>query len=213
MTALSISAVTIAAFAYVHAMSLAAASPPTTEIPLCQGLKIVTAISQPEGDYESIKTITSISGGIVWLSYSAEHPASEWVGRAAGVRKLHLSRVIREADLANAKLYLQQFQTNVPAEVPGTTAIGISRAVLSALKTRGEAELAMFSLPAATPGGPKIAANPKQHPNVFDSTETYKLHRVESGSVMLPVIVNDVKTELPAIHAVTTTAIRASSSS
>jgi hypothetical protein len=29
-------------------------------IPLCPGLTIVTAISQPEGDYESIKTIVSV---------------------------------------------------------------------------------------------------------------------------------------------------------
>jgi outer membrane protein OmpA-like peptidoglycan-associated protein len=59
----------------------------------------------------------------------------------------------------------------------------------------------MFSVPPAIPGGSKYSADPKQHPNVFDYHETYKLRRVESAAVMIPVIVNDVKTELPAIHA------------
>ncbi len=174
---------------------LVPASPPAAKIPLCPGLTVVTAVTQPEGDYESIKMITSVAGGEVKLAYSTEHPAS-----GAPV-KLHLSRVIRQADLAGAKLYLQEYQTNVPPEVPGTTGIGVSRAVLSALKSRGEAELGIFNLPPALPGGPKISASAKQHPNVFDYYETYKLKRVEPGPVMLPLIVNDVRTELPSIHA------------
>jgi outer membrane protein OmpA-like peptidoglycan-associated protein len=182
------------------AFSFAAAPSASSAIPLCPGLTVVTAISQPEGDYESIKRVTSIGDGAIQLSYATEHPVAA-PGRAPKVLKLQLSRTMREADLANAKLYMQQYQTNVPSEVPGTTAIGVSRAVLSALKTRGEAEVGMFNLPAATPGGPKIPADRKQHPNVFDYYETYKLRRVESKPVMLPLIVNDVRTELPAIHA------------
>jgi outer membrane protein OmpA-like peptidoglycan-associated protein len=181
-------------------LTSATPTPPPPKVPRCEGLKIVTAISQPEGDYESIKTITSTGNGAVQLSYSTEHPVAA-PGRPPTLRKLHLSRTIRTADLAVAKLYLQQFQTNVPSEVPGTTAIGVSSAVLSALKTRGEADLGIFNLPAALPGGPKISADTNQHPNIFDYYETYKLRRVEIGPVMLPLIVNDAKAELPAMHA------------
>jgi outer membrane protein OmpA-like peptidoglycan-associated protein len=177
-----------------------AGSAPLVRVPLCSGLKIVTAISQPEGDYESIKTITSIGNGTVQLSYSTEHPVAA-PGRPPQLRKLHLSRTVREADLVKATLYLQQFQTNVPAQVPGTTAIGVSTAVLSDLKTKREAPLGIFQLPPPIPGGPRLSADPKQHPNVFEATETYLLKRVESGPVMLPLIVNDARTELPAVHA------------
>lgn len=38
-----------------------AAPPMLAHIPLCPGLTIVTAIGQADGDYESIKTIESIS--------------------------------------------------------------------------------------------------------------------------------------------------------
>jgi outer membrane protein OmpA-like peptidoglycan-associated protein len=173
------------------------ATPP--KIPLCEGLTVVTAISQPEGDYESIKQVTANSGGIVQLHYSSEGPNP--VRGAGKLHRLELSRTIHAVDLANAKLYLQQFQPNIPSDVPGTTAIGVSRAVLASLKTRGEAELSVFSLPPPVAGAPKMSISRQQHPNVFDSTETYKLRRVETTPVMLPVIVNDARVELPAIHA------------
>jgi outer membrane protein OmpA-like peptidoglycan-associated protein len=173
-----------------------AGAPAPAKVPLCSGLTIVTAISQPEGDYESIKTITSVTPAFVQLKYSTEHPVAV-PGRAPKLLKLELSRTLQQADLARANLYLQQYQANLPTEVPGTTAIGVSRAVLSALKTRGAADVGMFDVPAVG----KIAANRAQHPNVFDSVETYKLQRVESGPVMLPFVVNDKKVQLPAIHA------------
>ncbi len=44
----------------------AAAAP---KIPLCAGLTIVTAVSQPDGDYESIKTIQSVTDTEVRVKY------------------------------------------------------------------------------------------------------------------------------------------------
>ncbi len=173
-----------------------------TKIPLCPGLTVVTAVSQKEGDYESIKTVTSLDGGKVQLKYSSEQPP-EKVGGGLRIRKINVARVIRINDLLSATQYEQIFGTNIPAEMPGTTAIGISRAVLSALKTKGEAELAMFEIPPALPGSsPKFSDDARQHPSVFDYTETYKLKRVESAAVMLPLVVNDSRTQVPAIHAI-----------
>ena len=177
------------------------ATPQGAKIPLCPGLTVVTAISQPEGDYESIKTVESMNAQTVQLKYSNEQPP-ERSGGGLRIRKLNLARVIRINDLVGAKLYEQIYGMNIPAEIPGTTAIGVSSAVLSALKTNGEAELGMFSIPAALTGSSaKVPTDAKQHPNVFDYSESYRLRRVESGPVMLPLIVNDVKTDLPAIHA------------
>jgi outer membrane protein OmpA-like peptidoglycan-associated protein len=181
------------------------ASPPlwsasSAKVPLCPGLTIVTSVSQKEGDYESIKTVTLVDHDKIQLKYSSEQPP-EQIGGGLRARKLSAVRTIFIRDLINAKQYEQIFGTNIPAEMPGTTAVGISRAILSALKTKGEAELEMFNIPPALPGSSKISANPQQHPNVFDYTEAYKLRRVEGTSAALPLIVNDVKTELPVIHA------------
>lgn len=178
------------------------AAEPVSTIPICPGLTVVTAISQPEGDYESIKTVESMNAQTVQLKYSNEQPP-ERSGGGLRIRKFNLARVIRINDLVGAKLYEQIYGMNIPTEIPGTTAIGVSSAVLSALKTKGEAELGMFSIPPASTGSSaRVPTDSKQHPNVFDYCESYRLRRVESGPVMLPLIVNDVKTELPAIHAV-----------
>ena len=150
-------------------------------IPLCSGLTIVTAISQPEGDYESIKTITGVDNAGVHLRYSNELPPLN-VGGGLLARKLLLNRIVRQSDLRTAKLYLQWFATNIPSEVPGTTAIGTSSTVLSALKSTGEAEIGMFDLPPALPGSAKLAAS-----DVLGHNEIYKLRRVENAPVMLPV--------------------------
>jgi outer membrane protein OmpA-like peptidoglycan-associated protein len=170
-------------------------------VPLCAGLTLVTAISQREGDYESIKTIESVDGGVVRLKYSTEHPVEDYAGAPSHLQKLKVMRLIRTADLRSANLYAQQFQTNTPFEIPGTTAIGTSSVILAALKSGANTDLGIFDLPAALPSAPKISADPKVHPNVFDYYETYKLQRAESAPVMLSMTVNGVKTELPAIHA------------
>src|SRR5438045_8521617 len=107
---------------FLEASSVAAAQ----NIPLCPGLSVVTAISQPEGDYESIKTVEGMDNSTVRLKYSMEQPP-ENVGGGSRIRKLNTSRMVRIADLVNAKSYEQIFGTNVPVEIPGKTAIGASK--------------------------------------------------------------------------------------
>jgi len=171
---------------------------PTT-IPLCPELTIVTAINQPEGDYESIKTVASIDTHGVRLNYSSERVAREQPGHP--LRKLNVHRVVALADLRAATRYLQEFSTVTPIEVPGTTAIGTSRAVLAALKSTGRADLTMFDLPSGLPSDPPYSADPERHPSVFDHEVVFKLRRVESGPVMIPLTVNGAPAELPAVHA------------
>ncbi len=173
----------------------------TAQIPVCPGLTVVTSITQPEGDYESIKTVVAMDGSAVRFQYSSEQPP-ERVGGGSRIRKLNASRIVRISDLINATAYEQIFGTNIPAEIPATTAIGTSRAVLTALKTKGEADLTMFAIPAASTGSSaKLPADPKQHPGVFDYTEIYKLRRVERTPVKVSILVNGSMAALPAIHA------------
>lgn len=166
-------------------------------IPLCPGLTIVTAISQKDGDYESIKTIESISDGTVRLTYSSERMVNDiFSNEGPKLEKLSLRRAIRLEDLRSAPVYLQQFYSELPETIPGTTAIGTSTAVLRALKTRGEAELGIFN---AFNGQPSLDRN--THPNVYDFQMMAPIRRIGTAPVMLPVLVNDARVELPAIHA------------
>jgi outer membrane protein OmpA-like peptidoglycan-associated protein len=179
---------------------LVAAEPPAGKVPLCAGLTIVTAISQQDGDYESIKTIESIDGGIVRLRYSNERSVPGRPGFPPNLRTSLTSRAIREVDLRTANRYLQQFHST-PLEVPGTTAIGTSSAVLTALKTQGEAELGLFDLPPSIPADPKLSPDPNKHPSVFDRQVVFKHLRADRQPVMVPMTVNGVGVNLQAIHA------------
>jgi outer membrane protein OmpA-like peptidoglycan-associated protein len=160
-------------------------------IPLCSGLRIVTAIARPEGDYESIKTITAAGPNEVAIAYSAQVPKAPGV-----VRNFQIRRTVRRHDLENARLYAHYFHTKGSVTIPGSTALGTSRAVLRALKTTGSAELEIV------PGGSSAApADSATHPNLYDYIVTYRLSRVGSGTVPITVAVNDTTATLPAIHA------------
>src|SRR5919201_6262680 len=124
---------------------VSAADAPALKIPLCVGLTIVTAINQADGDYESIKTIESVSDAAVRLKYSSERQVLDPFGVAPPkLEKLTLYRTLRRADLQSATLYEQQFSSELPEIIPETTAIGTSASVLNALKTKGEAKLGIF---------------------------------------------------------------------
>lgn len=170
---------------------LAAARPsPSPTIPLCSGLTIVTAVSQPDGDYESIKTIESLTGTELGINYSSESPENGLT------RKIRVKRNVRLADLRDAGFYLHHFNNQAPVTIPGSTALGISAAMLHQLKTNGAAELSIVEGTYAA-----TTADPAKHPNIFDYRMTEKMKRVGTEPVMVPVIVNDVQTMLPAIQA------------
>ncbi len=177
----------------IHAVvSVCAASVVRAEVrvPTCPGLTIVTAVSQRDGDYESIKTIESVTPQGFGLKYS-----SEFIENAV-IKKLTVRRTVLPADLANATLYMHHFNSKAAAAIPGTTAIGTSSAVLRALKTKGEAQLGIFeSVAAAAPIDRKVS------PNVYDYQMVETIRRVGSGPMLMPVTVNDARRELPAIHA------------
>ncbi|HKT58951.1 MAG TPA: OmpA family protein [Gemmatimonadales bacterium] len=161
------------------------------KVPLCPGLTIVTAIARPEGDYESIKTITSVGPAEIGITYSAQVPKGPGV-----MRNFRMRRTVRLADLDTASLYVHYFHSKGAVSIPGSTALGTSRTVLRALKTTGSTTLDL--VPAGSSAYPGDAST---HPNIYDYTEAYRLARVGSGPVPVPVVVNDTVVSLPAIRA------------
>lgn len=147
-------------------------APPT--IPLAEGLTIVTAVNNSRGDFESIKRVTHIDAERVDIAYSAEAPTPD-----GSLQHIDLVRSVRRADLASARLYQWDFRGD--REIPGSTAIGVSSAVLDDLRTTGHTEL---RVPAGVETG------------ILSGT----LSRVEPGAVPYDVIVNDDPAHVPAFH-------------
>ena len=161
---------------------------PSRSVPLCPGLTIVTAINDPKGDYESIKTIDTVAAGEVSVRYSTERETNSVITRT----KVH--RVIALSDLEAAPLYVHHFDSGAAVRIPGSTAIGTSAAVLRGLKLKGEAPLALIDA-----AGRMSPVDKRTHPNLYDYQMLETVRRI--GSRQYSVTVNGAKATLPAIHA------------
>ena len=159
-------------------------------VPLCPGLTVVGAVSEPQGDYEPIITVDGVDGDLVHLRFTSQRPAP-----GGGLRKLSVRRTVRRADLDTATALMGWFNPRAPVLIPGATAIGTSRAVLRALKTTG-ATLGLFEA-----GSSAMPATSGTHPNVHDFRMNYALRRVTDAPPRLALLVNGAVRELPVVHA------------
>lgn len=177
-------------------VACAASAAQIPRIPLCPGLTVVTAVNQSTGDYESIKTIESVSSDQVRLKYSAEMLNTDLFA-AGPLLKVAVHRNVLTTDLRDSRIYQQVFLEKSAETLPGTTAVGVSAATLTALKTQGHAEL---SLSNAYPGV-QLTADRAVRPNYMDFLQQGTLRRSGSGTVPVRVLVNEQPVELPAIKA------------
>ena len=196
------------------------AKPP--QVPLRAGLTIVTALNQPEqGDYESLKVIVQADAKQVRLKYSADvpevkppddpmaalfgggQPQTAKPAPGGKIRQVRATRVIARGDLETATEYRLLFSERLPESYPGSTAVGVSRRVLTDLKTKGESPLSVP--PSGVAGGLAnlIGGLLGDAAKELD-LETMMpgiLKRVEPKPVPFKVLLNDVPVELPAVHA------------
>jgi outer membrane protein OmpA-like peptidoglycan-associated protein len=118
-------------------------------------------------------------------------------------RQIHTTRVIARGDLETATEYRLVFSEQAPESFPGSTAVGVSRRVLTDLKTRGESPL---SVP---PGGLSGGLAGLVGALLGDAAKDLDLHtmmsgtlkRVEPQPVPFTVLLNDAPVTLPAVHA------------
>ena len=184
-------------------------------VPLAPGLTIVTAISGSEGDYESIKLVESMDAKSVRLRYSAETPHEDGIDTEPDAYRqcrpfpgdnlqvlcmTTVHRNVLRSDLASADHFARVFEPPpaVAETVPGTTAIGVSAAVLKALKTRGSVDFTTYM--AAFDAVPLTSADATAG-QLMDPRQHGTLQRVEMQPVPVSVILNGRKALLPAIHA------------
>jgi outer membrane protein OmpA-like peptidoglycan-associated protein len=177
----------------------AAQADPAPRIPLCEGMTLVTAVNGGSGDYESIKTLKSVTTAEARISYSAEKMdyGDLFSTDPPRLRSYVSKRIQRLEDIRTSRQYLQQFDTIIPEDVPGMTSLGTSSLVLSELKKQGHSD---FSF--ATFWG--FVVPPSL--NRDDPTSVYRTQLPGQAQVVAPapeqisVLVNGVPTSLPAIH-------------
>src|SRR5688500_16306823 len=66
-----------------------ATAPGDVRIPLCPGLTMVGAVSEPQGDYEPIMRVESVTAQAVTLHYSSQVPT-----RTGSIRNINIQRVV-----------------------------------------------------------------------------------------------------------------------
>ena len=196
-----------------------------SRVPLRPGLTVVTAIAQFGGDYESIKQIQQVSASAVRLSYRADNVPNplEGLQKLSGDKapkssgSVTGSRTVRTEDLRSAHDYMQWFGPNQPEVMPGSTAISVSREVLAELKDKGETEFSfrigglkgmagsLLGALGQMAGGGATGA-PKETKDLADMGKGQcTLKRAGSGLTSFPVLLNDRRVSLPAVHAQCTT--------
>jgi len=157
-------------------------------VPLVPGLTIVLAAHNAgpigrnavrniaQGDYEMVVTVTGVSAN--GIDESTRIEALDESGK-----QLHLTivRRVSAADLANSRLQILGFHTDDPSEIPGTTSLGPSLAVVRDLRTTGRAIYSVNNF-------------------LKQATSAGTLTRVGSVSVPFPVLLNGRRTMLPAIR-------------
>lgn len=181
------------------AAAATAQADPAPRIPLCEGMALVTAVNSGSGDYESIKTLKSVTATEARISYSAEKMdyGDLFSTDPPRLRSYVSKRVLHLEDTRTSRTYLQQFDTNIPESVPGTTALGTSSLVLSELKKQGHAD---FSITYFWGFIAPPSLNREDPGSVYRSQLPGQAKVVSSTPEKISVLVNGVPTQLPAIH-------------
>jgi outer membrane protein OmpA-like peptidoglycan-associated protein len=163
------------------------ARPAPPVVPLVPDLMTVSAVHEQRGDYESILRVSSVtSDGVVYT-----------VSGNVQDRRVIIGRKVRAQDWAHAREWNPRYNMEDPEVYPGTTGGTLSADVLNDLKVKGQTTLKVSA--ADELSGMLGSALGGLLGGAMTSTTTLK--RVEPQPVRVPMLVNDVAVELPAIHA------------
>lgn len=186
-------------------------------IALRPGMAFVTACNQFGGDYESIAKILSVDANAVRVRVSADNVPNplgslgqpKGAPQAAGT--VQGSRTVRTEDMRNAHELMEWFGPSLPESYPGTTSISLSSEVFTELKSRGESDFRFRSgglkgmvgallggfgqMTGDSAGNSSTGQDPVQLGH-----EHCTLQRV-GGVSAFPVLLNNQRVNLPAIHA------------
>jgi hypothetical protein len=160
------------------------ATPSPPAVPIVAGLITVSAVHEPaKGDYETILSVSDVTSDAVVYTVSGN----------VEDRRVSIRRKVRAQDWAHAREWRPRYNEEDPEVYPGTTGGTLSTDVLNDLKTKGQAEL-KASL-ADDPLGGLLGGL------LGGGAAAGTLRRVEPQPVPVSMLVNDVRVDLPAVHA------------
>ena len=155
-------------------------------VPLSPGLTIVLAVHAPkpaapgsriaQGDYEMVVTVANVSPNGI-----DESTRIEAVDENRQPIQVTIRRRVLAADLASSRLQILGFHTDDPSEIPGTTSLGPSVAIMRDLRMNGRANYSVRNF---------------RHL----STSTGVLTLAGSEPVQFPVLLNGQRVKLPALR-------------
>jgi len=164
---------------------------PSTDIPFVAGLTEVVAVQEPEGDYESVGTVESVTPTIVSYLFSVRS------GSLSGVTSNRARRRVARRDIEDAHAYRMTFSSADPESFPGQTAVGISSAVFRELQDHGRSRIDLY----ASTGAAAAVAMIMSAVGAESKDLTGELARVERELAGIPVLVNGRRVWLPTVHA------------
>lgn len=188
-------------------------------IPLEKGLVEAIAHSGSDGDYEVILSTLDVSSTAIRMSYSADRPAKKGLAALGAPQEGNANasnpmsefpsgiRIVDVADLEKAHALVDYFGYSPVEHFPGTTADGLSTEMLSQLRAGNQAEFHLASDPYAPflQLGAQVLGEKIDRPTVAPYAGlpmyTCNLHRVEPTDFAFPVLLNDQRVELRALHA------------
>lgn len=157
-------------------------------VPLMPGLTVVTAVAGDDGDYESMKTVETVSGTAITLIVSSEKPQYDPITRKSTTHPLLIRREVSRADQDTACGFMPSFRGDatgsLPTErFPGTTGVTFSTRLLAALKSGQPQTMRMLTF---------------DFGDYEDVPQTVR--RIGTEPVQVPVILNDTSVMLPAVR-------------
>ena len=178
----------------------AAERPAVPNVRLVVGLVTVSAVHEPDkGDYESILKVDEVSADL--LSYTLSGNVDD--------RRVVVRRRVRTQDMAHAHEWRPRYNEGDPEVYPGTTGGTLSADVLSDLKTRGQTlfrasmgdDDAVGGMLKDLLGGDAGGLGKVLGARGGAAKPGGILTRIEPQPVPVSMLVNDVRVDLPAVHA------------
>ena len=156
------------------------------------------------GDYEVIEVYTSVDATGFRMVQSAQMPdaSGDTGGAKKEPNKTKGKRFVSQEDIQHAPAGFGYFGEEIPEDIPGTTADALSVDIFAKLMSTGKADLQRTK--------PGIQGSLMVHVNVMAygskfwqhmEKTTCTLTRAEAQDVAYPVLLNDERVSLPAIHA------------
>lgn len=168
-------------------------------IPLVKGLIVSGVQAGDQGDREQIRSMKDVTSAAATMVIEWDAQGGSGGAGSNLPKRVLTTRIVDRADLLNSHRVMQYFVNGATEHYPGAVGFGGSAEVLNQLRAGQQSEFDIQANP-----DPLLALMSDQSlPISWNGHPMRKctLHRVGSTDVSIPMLVNSMPVELPALHA------------